>query len=172
MANTCLICVGALLMAGGGIWWLNIWIFLTRATQTTGQIVGEDSMRGKQGTSYAPIVEYQGPDGQTVKFTEKLYGAGEGTNILGILMILIKLLRLKQSGQDVSTGINKVPVVYDPNKPERAYIKSFQYLHLVPILLIVIGMGISMAGTPLFSGFIARVVEFLTNLAAKLPWWF
>ena len=172
MANYCLICMGGLLLIGGGIWWLNIWMFLLRAEQTTGQIVDEAKMRGEHGTSYAPIVEFQGPDGQTVKFTEKLYGSGQGTNILGIVMILTRMLWLKQKGRDVHTEINKVTVVYDPVKPQRAHIKSFQYLHLVPVLLITIGICISMAGTPLFSGVIGKLVEFLLNLADKIPWWF
>jgi Protein of unknown function (DUF3592) len=172
MANYCLICIGGLLYIGGGIWWLNIWMLLVRAVETTGQIVGEDSMHAKHGTSYAPIVEFQGPDGQTIKFTEKLYGASEGTNIFSILIILTKILWLKQKSADVQSEISKVKVVYDPNKPERAYIKSFQYLHLVPVLLIVIGICISLAGTPLFSGVIASLVQFLTNVTDKIPWWF
>jgi Protein of unknown function (DUF3592) len=172
VANYCLICIGGLLFIGGAIWWLNIWVFLVRAVETTGQIVGEDSMHAKYGTSYAPVVEFQGPDGQAVKFTEKIYGAGEGTNAISIVLILAKMLWLKQSGRDVHAEISKVKVVYDPNKPERAYIKSFQYLHLVPILLIAIGICIGMAGTPLLSGVIASFVQFLTNITDKIPWWF
>jgi Protein of unknown function (DUF3592) len=160
------------LVLGGGIWWLNIWMFLLRAEQVTGQIVGEDSMHGKQGTSYAPVVEFQALDGQKMKFTEKLYGSGEGTNIFSILMILTKMLWLKQKDRDVHSEINKVTVVYDPNNLKRAHIKSFQYLHFVPMLLMGIGICISMAGTPLFSGFISQLVEFLTKLTDKIPWWF
>ena len=172
MANYCLICFGGLFIIGGGIWWLNIWMFLLRAKQATGQIVDEDSMHGKHGTSYAPVVEFQGPDGQKVKFTEKLFGAGSGTGVISILAILAKMLWLKQKDKDISSEINKVIVVYDPNNPQRAHIKSFQYLHLVPVLLMAIGMGISMAGTPLFSSFISKLVEFLTKIADKIPWWF
>lgn len=172
MTTFVFICCGAPFLLFGGIWWLNIWMFLFRAEQTTGQIVDEDRMHGKHGASYAPVVEFQGPEGQKVKFTEKIYGAGSGTGIMGMLVMLTKMLWLKQKGKDVSSEINTVVVVYDPNKPQRAHIKSFLYLHFVPVLLIGIGICISMAGIPLFSGFIGKLVDFLANLANKIPWWF
>ena len=172
MVNYCFICIGGLLILGGGIWWLNIWMFLLRAQETTGQIIDEASMHLKGSASYAPVVEFQGLDGQKVIFTEKLYGSGEGTNIFSILFILTKMLWLKQQGKDVNSEINKVKVVFDPNNPQRAYIKSFQYLHFVPVLLIGIGLCISLSGTPLFSGYISNLVDFLTKLTDKIPWWF
>jgi hypothetical protein len=68
---------------------------------------------------------------------------------------------LEDAGEDAHT----VKVVYDPKKPSRAHIKSFQYLFLVPTILIVAGVIVSQFNNPVFMGFLADMVK---RLAAYL----
>jgi hypothetical protein len=169
------ICIGAPFLLWGGIWWLNTLIFLSRAQETTGLIVDEDVHHTGDGTYHAPIVEFQSPNGQMVRFKEKLgSGAGRDENLGGLLRLVRVLFAVKAGrGRDkIERDMDTVKVVFDPDNPNRARIKSFRYLHFIPLLLITIGVCISMAGIPLFSGFISKLTEFLGNLADGLPRWF
>lgn len=154
-----LICIGAPLAIAGIVWGLVNFIFLLRATETTGTIVGETSHRtNKSGTMYRPIVEFQGPDGKTVQFTERLGSTSDSGFIIGVSKMIVSLLRgrnLDQAGEDAAT----VRVVYDPNKPSRAHIKSFQYLFLVPTILIVAGAIVSQFDNPAFLGFLEGLLK-------------
>jgi hypothetical protein len=149
MPDMGLIVCGAvpILIIAIGMWIYNIFIIL-RYEKTTGTVVGYRTSRGPRGGGQAEIVEFTGPDGKTVQFTEKVYS----TRLI------------ERSGHTVR-------VLYDPNNPGRARMNSFGTLYLFPILLTVIGVCMVLSQTPMFSGPIEGLVEFLKTLGDKIPWW-
>jgi hypothetical protein len=124
-------------------------LFILRAEKTTGTVVGYRTSRNpKGGGGEAEIVEFKGPDGKTVEFTEKVYRAR----------------LIQREGHTVN-------VLYDPNKPTRARINSFATLHFIPVILAVVGVGIILSQTPMFSGPIQKLMDILKSLVDKIPWW-
>ena len=85
------------LIALGVFFLLRTIAFLRRAVATEGTVVDMHASSGEHGPTYAPIVEYRRPDGQTQRFQE------EGSS----------------SHPGVSVG-DRVPVKFDPERPERA----------------------------------------------------
>ena len=154
-----LLCIGMPLVIAGILWGVFNLIFLLRAKETTGKIVGEKSHRtNRSGTTYSPIVEFIGPDGKTVEFSENLGSSADLGAITGIFQLLSSLLRgkgLNAAAEDIAT----VRVVYDPRKPTRAHIKSFQYLFFFPTLLAVIGVVIILLDNPIFISFWERMLK-------------
>lgn len=87
------------LIALGVFFLLRTIAFLRRAVATEGTVVDMHASSGEHGPTYAPIVEYRRPDGQTQRFQE------EGSS----------------SHPGVSVG-DRVPVKFDPERPEHARI--------------------------------------------------
>ena len=161
-----LLCIGAPLVIAGVLWGAFNLIFLLRAKETTGRIVGEKSHHSNQnGTTHSPIVEFQGPDGQMIEFTENLGSSADLGAITGIFQLLFSLLRGKSLDEAAEDAVT-VRVVYDPRRPTRAHIKGFQYLFLVPTILIVAGVIVSQFDNPIFMNFPENLVK---QLAAYLP---
>ena len=124
-------------------------LFTLRAQKTTGTVVGYRTSRSaKGGGSQAEIVEFTGPDGKTVQFTEKVYR----TRII------------QREGHTVN-------VLYDPNNPSRARINSFATLYLIPVILAVVGIGMILFNLPMFHGPMQKLLDLLKGLIDKLPWW-
>ncbi len=137
-----------ILMISGAMFLINI-LFILRAERTTGTVVGYKTSRSaKGGGGQAEIVEFKGPDGGTVQFTEKLY----------------RTRLIEVEGRTVK-------VLYDPDKPTRARINSFATLYLIPIILGVVGIGMILSQTPMFSGPIQKLLDLLQSLVDKIPWW-
>ena len=66
-------CVAIPILIISAFMFLSNIFFTLRAEKTTGTVVGYKSNRSsKGGTTHAEVVEFQGPDGQTVQFTEKI----------------------------------------------------------------------------------------------------
>ncbi len=86
------ICLGSPFLIGGGIWWLYNLLFLLRAEETVGMIVGYKTSRGKNNTSSKPIVEFQGPNGETIQFTEWVGSDSEGGGIEVLFILAFALL--------------------------------------------------------------------------------
>ena len=137
-----------ILLISAAIFLSNI-LFSLRAQKTTGTVVGYKTSRSARGGGgEAEIVEFIGPDGKTVQFTEKVYR----TRII------------QMEGHTVN-------VLYDPNNPSRARINSFATLYLIPFILAVVGIGLVLFNLPMFHEPMQKLLDFLVELAKKLPWW-
>jgi len=148
MPDYALICVGALVVVIGLAFCVHTLLFLRRAVETTGTVVGHKTITSSRRAASHPIVEFQTPDGKTITFTDNT-SAGDWVQIEG----------------------NTVKVAYDPNNPERARIKKFSALYLVPILVTVVGGVILLAGFPTFAGPIKVLTDFLEKMLDKIPGW-
>jgi hypothetical protein len=80
-----------------------------RSQEAIGTVIGHDSASFEGSELYAPIVEFQLPDGRKITFTEKMHS---NENILDILYNLFSKFVLKRD-------LDKVKVLYDPNNPKR-----------------------------------------------------
>ncbi len=120
-----------------------------RWDKTTGTVIGYKSSRSNRGgVTHAEVVEFQGPNGQTIQFTEKAY--------LGRFIF--------REGQTVK-------VSYNPDKPTSARVNKFTTLYLAPTILVMVGLGMILFSLPMFNGTMQKLLDFLTNLLDKLPWW-
>lgn len=146
---TAITCVAIPLLIVSGPIILNNILFTLRSEKTTGIVTGYESKRSsKNGTTHAETVEFQAPDGKTIQFTEKLYRT-----------VFI-----------ISTG-RTVNVLYNPEDPTQARINSFITLYSIPTILLVISLGVIFFSLPMFSGLLKTILDFITNLINKLPWW-
>jgi hypothetical protein len=137
-----------ILLISAGMFLSSI-LFSLRAQKTTGTVVGYRTSRSsKGGGGQAEIVEFSGPDGKTVQFTEKVYR----TRII------------QSEGHTVN-------VLYDPTHPHRARINSFSTLYLIPVILAVVGIGLILFNLPMFHAPMQKLLDFLLGLINKLPWW-
>jgi hypothetical protein len=137
-----------ILLISAGMFLSNI-LFTLRAKKTSGTVVGYRTSRSARGGGgEAEIVEFTGPDGNTIQFTEKVYRARI----------------IQREGHTVN-------VLYDPNNPSRARINSFATLYLIPVILAVVGIGMILFNFPMFQGPIQKLLDFLDALVKKLPWW-
>jgi hypothetical protein len=143
-----LLCIGAPLVIAGILWGGINLIFMLLAKETTGRIVDEVSFRSNEdGTTYRPVVEFQSADGKMIQFTENVSSTPDIANIGGLFKLLVSLLRGKGLDDAAEDAIT-VRVVYDPSKPTRAHIKSFEYLFLFPTILIVAGIIVTQFDNP------------------------
>src|SRR5687767_195987 len=150
MPDIGLIVCGAvpILVVAAGMWIYTIFINL-RYEKTTGTVVRYKTSRNpKGGGGEAEIVEFQGPDGKTVQFTEKVY----------------KTRLIQREGHTVK-------VLYDPNNPTRARINGFSTLYFFPVILTVVGTLMILSQTPMFSGPIQKLLDILKSIVDKIPWW-
>jgi hypothetical protein len=137
-----------ILLISAGMFLSSI-LFSLRAQKTTGTVVGYRTSRSaKGGGGQAEIVDFIGPDGKTIQFTEKVYR----TRII------------QREGHTVN-------VLYDPNNPSRARINSFATLYLIPVILAMVGIGLILFNLPMFHAPMQKLLDFLLGLINKLPWW-
>jgi hypothetical protein len=137
-----------ILLISAGMFLSNI-LFTLRGKKTSGTVVGYRTSRSARGGGgEAEIVEFTGPDGNTVQFTEKVYR----TRII------------QREGHTVN-------VMYDPNNPQKARINSFWTLYSTPTILLIVGAGLVLFQFPMFQGPIQKLLDFLNTLVKKLPWW-
>lgn len=143
-----LLCIGAPLVIAGIMWGGINLIFMVLAKEATGRIVDERSFRtSRSGTMYRPVVEFQSADGQMIQFTESQASTPDFGNIGGLVKLLASLVRGKGLDDAAEDAIT-VRVVYDPRKPTRAHIKSFEYLFLFPTILILAGIIVTQFDNP------------------------
>jgi hypothetical protein len=135
-------------MLVGAAFWISTLSFLRRAVETTGTVVGHKTINSPRGGSTHPVVEFQTPDGKTISFIDNA-----------------------SAGALVQVEGNTVKVAYDPKNPERARIKKFSALYLVPILVIIVGAGILLAGVPVFAGPMTKIKDILEKIIDKIPGW-
>ncbi|MBC7879169.1 MAG: DUF3592 domain-containing protein [Anaerolineales bacterium] len=150
MTNLGLIICGALPVLAIAVCMIlyNLFVVL-RWEKTTGTVIGYKSSRSsKGGVIHAEVVEFQGPNGQTIQFTEKAY-----------------LSRfIFREGQTVK-------VLYNPDKPTSARVNKFTTLYLAPMILTIVGIGLTLFSLPMFNGVMQKLLDFLLNIVNKLPWW-
>jgi hypothetical protein len=108
-----------LALAGGGVGWQRRSRRLARATGVSGTIVDyEDHFTGRSGASF-PVVDFRTLNGKTMRVTMR-----QG-----------RLFTYPRVG-------SQVKVIYDPAKPEVAYIDSagFRYGSFV---MVIVGLGLA-----------------------------
>lgn len=126
----------------------NLFIVL-RWEKTTGTVIGYKSSRSSRGgVTHAEVVEFQAPSGQTIQFTEKAYMSRYIFN----------------EGQTVN-------VLYNPDKPTSARVNKFTTLYLAPMILTIIGIGLTLFSLPMFNGVMQKLLDFLMSLIDKIPAW-
>jgi len=106
------------------IWALFLLAFRWRSKTAIGTVIGQDAVSGIDGGDdlYAPIVEFQLPDGKKITFTEKVYSS---QGIPDYLFQIFSKLVFKRDPE-------KVTVLYDPNNPQKARVNSFGNLYFIP----------------------------------------
>ncbi len=139
------------------IWALILLAFRLRSKQAIGTIIGHDTVSDGNDL-YAPIVEFQLPDGRKITFTEKTHS---NENILDILYKLFSKFVLKQD-------LDKVRVLYDPNNPQKARVNSFGTLYVMPAFLFLIGFCIILYSIPVFHDFLTPIFKFIERLIGTI----
>lgn len=144
---TITICVAVpILLLAFGMFVGNI-LFTLRAERTTGIVVDYETRRGsKGGATQAEVVEFQAPNGKTVRFVEK-------TSRTRFIM---------------NTG-HEVNVLFDPDKPEKARVNSFMNLYLSPIILLIVGFSLIVFNLPMFSDLGAQLLNMIQDFIDKVP---
>lgn len=115
---------------------------------------------------YRPVVEFQTQDGKTIQFTESQASTPDFGAITGIVSLLFSLLQGK-GFEDAAADAGKVRVVYDPKKPTRAHIKSFEYLLLFPAILILAGMVVAQLDNPQLWSLVQDPLNWVINWLVK-----
>lgn len=129
--------------------------FRLRSKQAVGTIIGQSSGRGKHGTMYSPIVEFELPDGKKITFTEP---SSSNENIFDMIYDVLNHFVFKKDP-------NQVKVLYDPNDPQKARINSFKHLYVIPTILFFVGFCMILYTIPLFHELFQPILEFLERLA-------
>ncbi len=93
-------------------------LFMRRASETEGTVIGYETSSSDHSTNYEPIVRYTSADGQTHEFTD----TGVSSNPPAF-----------DKGE-------KVPVKYDPNRAGKARIDAAKQLWFTPGMLGVAGV--------------------------------
>lgn len=142
------------------IWALVLLVFRLRSKTAIGTVIGQDANPGIDGGNdmYAPIVEFQLPDGRKITFTEKVHSSA------GLLDILYRAL----SKFVLKRDHDKVSVLYDPNDPQKARVNSFGTLYFIPAFLFLIGFCIILYSIPVFHGLLAPIFKFIERLTNSL----
>lgn len=96
------------------------WSFELSSAQATGTVTGNDVQSDSDGSSYHPMVDFQAADGKTYSFTSN-----------------------NGSSPPAFKRGEKVPVLYNPAKPTDAIINTFFSRWLAPLVLSVIGGGMT-----------------------------
>ena len=128
--GSAMLVVGVVILAIAVCVFIQRWLFLTRARTATGEVVENvDRGGGSGGSSYHPVIEFQTEAGKTVTFEDSV-----GTSWIRY-----------QTGQRVS-------VLYEPDRPKEARIRSFLSLWLVCLICAVMGLMFASCGGLLSSG--------------------
>ena len=115
---------GLALLAGALVTGFIAARFHVSAERAQGTVVGNTYIsRSDRGGSYHPQVEFSTPDGQHHKFVGSM-GSSPAAFIDG----------------------DRVPVLYDPKKPEQAAIDTWFQLYSVPLICFVMGCAFTLAG--------------------------
>jgi hypothetical protein len=124
LAGIILDAIGVLFIVVGVVTAVGVRRFLGSAVATQGKVVGfvKQSSGSEGGTSTHAQVEFDAPDGTTVKFTEK-----------------------SQTFGGLAVG-SEVPVKYDPGKPGKARIATSGRLWVTTIVLAGLGVALVIVG--------------------------
>ena len=129
-----MLCIGIFLILTGVVWEIFSFISSKRLIEAEGKIIGYERATSDRGRlKRLPIIEFQGPDGKNVRFTDDPSAMLGGTTV-----------HIGQPDVDMlnpNDELEVVKVVYNPKEPSRANIKNFRNLLLGPIILICIGIG-------------------------------
>lgn len=141
------ICISVpLLLLGIGMFVGNIF-FMLRAEKTTGIIVDYEARRtSRGGSSFAEVVDFQGPDGKTIRFVEKS----------------------SRSRFVFKTG-HSVEVLYDPNNPQKARVNSFIGMYTPPMILIFVSTILILFNLQDFSGLGERLLNLFQDFSKMIP---
>ena len=140
------------------VWGIFILAFRLRAKEAPGVIVGQSTAQGKYGQIFSPIVEFQLPDGRKITFTEPVHSS---ESIFDLISDAINKFALKKD-------LDQVTVLYDPNNPEKARVKAFTYLYMMPTLLFVIGACMILYTIPAIHDLSQPILDFLERVTKFL----
>lgn len=119
------------LVAGGAMLALCAWLtvrmvwFLSIAVPADGKVVAVESagrVGHARGRSYRPVFEFRDATGETNRVRERF-----------------------SSRPPLFSRGEKVRVLYDPDKPQRAHIRHFMTLWFAPLITFVLGAGFTYA---------------------------
>ena len=137
-------------------WALFLFISNLRYSVAIGTITGYHGAAGADNTDvFAPIVEFQLPDGRKITFTEKTHS---NETIFDMLYHAFLKYVLKKD-------VTQVKVLYDPNNPQKARVNSISNIYWMPIVMLVIGVCIILNSIPAIDNFITGIVDFFEGLS-------
>ena len=103
---------GMVLAIVGGVWWFNVYRFVQSAEHAEGTVIElVESSGNKGGRIYSPVVEYTDSLGQQHKYRSNT----------------------SSNPSPYSVG-DKVPILYDRDRPDSANIDHWLYLYLFPLV--------------------------------------
>jgi hypothetical protein len=103
---------GIVLAIVGGVWWFNVHRFVQSAERAEGTVIElVESSGNKGGRIYSPVVEYTDSLGQQHKYRSNT----------------------SSNPSPYSVG-DKVPILYDRDRPDSANIDHWLYLYLFPLV--------------------------------------
>jgi hypothetical protein len=140
------------------IWALFLLINRLRSKEAIGTVIGQDAASFEGSELYAPIVEFQLPDGRKITFTEKMHS---NENILDSLFNLFSKFVLKRD-------LDKVKVLYDPNNPQKARVNTFGNLYFMPAIIFAIGIFLILYAIPMFRDILDSIFSFIERLTKNL----
>jgi len=79
--------IGAAMLVGAGVLYVNTWSFLADAVRTEGTVIAFDAVRSRGSTTYRPIVRFNGPNGAVefaspVSSNPPVYKTNEAVTVL------------------------------------------------------------------------------------------
>jgi hypothetical protein len=111
--------------------YLNTRSFINSSARAKGTVIAHAQSRSSDGgLTYAPVISFRTPDGQTVEF------------------------KSQTSSNNPSPALGEsVEVLYNPRNPQEAEINSFTSLWILTIILSALGAGFFIIGTTVFIAF-------------------
>ncbi len=140
------------------VWGIFLLSFRLRSKEAIGIIIDYHTGQSEYGQVFAPVVEFQLPDGKKITFTEKTHS---NETIFDMIAGIFSKFVLKKD-------LNQVRVLYDPNNPEKARVNSFSYLYFMPASLLVIGFCIILYSIPIFHDILEPIFYFIDRLTEYL----
>ncbi len=140
------------------IWALFLLVARLRSKEAIGTVIGQDANSFEGSELYAPIVEFQLPDGRKITFTEKMHS---NETILDILYNLFSRFVLKRD-------LDKVKVLYDPNNPQKARVNTFGNLYFMPAIVFLIGIFLILYAIPMFRDILDSIFNLIGRFTKNL----
>jgi hypothetical protein len=123
--NGVLLFIGGLAFLSGSAYIINDRLaFLSNSSKAEATIIDQESRRGRDKTTYYPVISFQDDNGQTITFTSEVGSSSQFDYVKG----------------------DKVNVRYNQEKPQNAKISSFLVLWGLPASLLVLSFVLLVVG--------------------------